>query len=106
MQALKVLVVIMGLMILAGLTLLGAVVASRMTHRPVAPGRAPAATAATQSFAAAPIELPAGAHIDSIKTVADRLVVDIVLPGGDRQLIVIDPASGRRLGIIPLHVAH
>jgi Family of unknown function (DUF6476) len=97
-QALKVLVVIMGLMILAGLTLLGAIIASRMTHR------APAAPAAAPAFSAAPIDLPAGARISAMKVGADRLVIDIVLPDGNHQLLVIDLGTGRRLGTIPLHV--
>jgi len=32
----------------------------------------------------------------------DRLVVDVVLPDGNRQLLVIDLATGVRLGTIPL----
>ena len=36
---------------------------------------------------------------------ADRLVLHIMLPDGDRQLLVLDLASGRRLGTIPLRVA-
>jgi hypothetical protein len=98
-QALKVLVVIMGLMILAGLTLLGAVIASRMAHRP------PTLPASAPAFSAAPIDLPAGARIATIKVGTDRLVLDIVLPGGNHQLLVIDLATGRRLGMIPLHMA-
>lgn len=100
MQALKVLVVIMGLMILAGLTLLGAVIASRMAHRP------PAAPPSTAAFSAAPIDLPAGARIAAIKVGTDRLVLDIVLADGNHQLLVIDLSTGRRLGAIPLNLQH
>ncbi|MGH7061313.1 MAG: DUF6476 family protein [Stellaceae bacterium] len=101
MQALKVLVVIMGLMILAGLTLLGAIVASRMAHHP-----APAAPVSVPAFRAAPIDLPAGSRIAAIKTDTNRLIVDIVLADGDHQLLVIDLTTGRRLGTIPLHLPH
>ena len=100
MQALKVLVVIMGLMILAGLTLLGAIIASRMAHRP-----APVA-ASTAAFSAAPIDLPAGARVAAMQLGADRLVLDIVLPDGNHQLLVIDLSTGRRLGSIPLNLRH
>ncbi len=98
MQALKVLVVIMGLMILAGLTLLGAMMASRIGHR------SPATAAAPQAFRAAPIDLPAGARIATINVASDRLILDIVLPDGNRQLLIIDLVTGRRLGEIPLHL--
>jgi hypothetical protein len=86
-------------MILAGLTLLGAVVASRMAHRP------PAAAASAPAFSAAPIDLPAGARIATMEVGGDRLILDIVLPDGNRQLFVIDLRSGKRLGTIPLHLA-
>lgn len=98
MQALKVLVVIMGLMILAGLTLLGAIMASRVAHRP------PATPASAPAFSAAPIDLPAGARVATIKVGTDRLVVDIVFADGNHQLLVIDLLTGRRLGTIPLHL--
>jgi hypothetical protein len=99
-QALKVVVVIMGLMILAGLTLLGAIVASRMAHR------SPATAASAPAFSAAPIDLPAGARVATIKIGIDRLVVDIVLADGNHQLLVIDLGTGRRLGTIPLNLQH
>ena len=104
MQALKVLVVIMALMILAGLTLLGAVIASRMAHRPP-PTAAPTA-APTAVFRAAPIDLPAGARVAAMKLATDRLVLDIVLPDGNHQLLVIDLGTGRLLGSIPLNLRH
>jgi hypothetical protein len=99
-QALKVVVVIMGLMILAGLTLLGAIIAGRTAHRPTA------APAAAQAFSASPVDLPAGARVAAIKVGTDRLVLDIVLPDGNRQLLIIDLATGRQLGTIPLNLRH
>ena len=97
--ALKALVIIMGLMILAGLALLVAIIAGRAVHRKPAPSPAPTA------FSAAPITLPAGARIATMRVGADRLVLDIALPDGSHQLIVIDLATGRRLGTIPLRTA-
>ena len=35
----------------------------------------------------------------------DRPVLDIVLPDGNRQLVIIELATGRRLGAIPLRAA-
>ena len=63
------------------------------------------AAAVPQAFAAAPIELPAGARIETMSIGSDRLVIHIVLPDGNRDLLVIDLASGRRVGTIPLRFA-
>ena len=35
----------------------------------------------------------------------ERLVVEIVLSDGTRQLLIVDLATGRRLGTIPLRTA-
>ena len=95
MRALKVLVVVMGVMILAGSAALIAVIAGRLS-------KGGPRTALSQPFVAAPIELPAGARIETMSTGSDRLVVDIVLPDGNRRLVIIDLATGRQLGAIPL----
>lgn len=98
--ALKAIVVILGLMILAGLTLMGAILAGRFAHH--APAR-PDAAAAAPGYAAPAIDLPAGAQVDRMTIGGDRLVLDIALPGGARELVILDLATGRRLGTIPLH---
>ena len=54
---------------------------------------------------AAPLELPAGARIETIGVGAERLVMAIVLPDGTRELVIVDIASGRRLRNIPLRTA-
>jgi len=91
-RALKILVIVMGVMILAGFAALIVVIAGRLSR----------GGPATAPFAAAPIELPAGARIETMGIGTDRLVLDILLPDGDRRLMIIDPASGHLLGAIPL----
>jgi hypothetical protein len=98
MRALKILVIVMGVMILAGFSGIVIVIAGRLTHG--APGNAP-----SQPFTAAPIELPAGARIETIGVSSDRLVLDIVRPDGEHRLLIIDIATGRQLGAIPLRIA-
>jgi hypothetical protein len=98
MPGLKALVVAMGIMILAGVAALAVAIAGRVSHRP-------AETAPTQPFAGQPIELPAGSRIEAMSTGTDRLVIEVALADGSRQLVVIDLASGRRLGTIPLRIA-
>lgn len=95
MRGLKILVAIMAVMILAGVTILLVAIADRMS-------RGGPATVSSPPFAAAPIALPAGARIETMSVGGDRLVVDIVLPDGNRQLVIIDLATGHQLGAIPL----
>ncbi|HVC55724.1 MAG TPA: DUF6476 family protein [Stellaceae bacterium] len=98
MRALKILVVVMGVIILAGFAALFIAVAGRMSHpRSAATPSGPAI--------AGPLELPAGAHIENMGVGADRLAVEIVLPDGNRQIVILDLASGRRLRTIPLRMA-
>ena len=96
MRGLKILVIVMGVLILAGSAALVVVIAGRLSRS------GPAAVTPPQPFAAAPIELPAGARIETMSVGGDRMVLDIVLPDGDRQLVIIELATGRRLGAIPL----
>ncbi len=98
MRALKIAVIVMAMMILAGSAVLIVVIAGRLSRSEPAPRPA-------QPFAAAPIELPAGARIETIGVGSDRLVLEIVLPDGERQLLIIDLATGQRLGSIPLRSA-
>ena len=98
MRGLKILVIVMAMLLLAGFATLIAVIAGRLSQR------GPAAVP-SQPFAAAPIELPAGARIETMSVGSDRLVLDILLPDGNRRLMIIDPATGRLIGAIPLRTA-
>jgi len=95
--ALKTLVVVMGVMLIAGVAVLIVVIAGRVSQKPAGTGTAP--------FAAAPIEIPPGARIEAMSTGPDRLVIDLMLADGNRQLVVIELATGRRIGTIPLRTA-
>jgi hypothetical protein len=92
MRALKILVVVMGVMLIGGFGVLVAVVA----------GRLPRGGSAPRSFAAAAIDVPRDARIEAMTAGTDRLVLDLVLPEGQRELVVIDLATGARLGTIEL----
>ena len=98
MRALKILVIVMAVAILAGFATLIVVIAGRMS-------KGGPATTPTQPFAAPPIELPDGARIGGMAVGSDRLVLEIILPDGGRQLVIIDLATGQRIGSIPLHSA-
>ena len=96
MRALKVLVVVMGVMLIVGFAALVAVIAGRVSR-----GGAP--NAATRVFSSPTIDIPRGARIEAMTSAPDRLILALVLPEGGRQLLVIDLASGARLGTIELH---
>ena len=95
LRALKVLVGVMGIMLVVGFAALVAVIAGRMS-------RGSLATSTSGLFAKAPLDLPAGARIETIGVGVERLVLAVMLPDGVRELIIVDIASGRRLGSIPL----
>lgn len=91
---LKVLVIVMGLLIVAGFVVIAAEIARRMSS----PGgvRSPAASAAfTQRIA-----LPSGAQVVSMESVGDRLVVHVRTADGQSTAYIIDPRSGALLGTV------
>jgi Family of unknown function (DUF6476) len=98
MRALKIVVVVMGVMLVGGFTALIVTIAVRVSHRSAPP-------IAPSPFAGRAIDIPRGAHIEAMTAGTDRLVIDLAMPGGDRQLLIIDLATGASLGTIELHAA-
>ena len=98
LRALKIAVVVMGIMLVVGFAALVAVVAGRLSRG--GPAAVPSA-----SVTAAPLEVPAGTRIETIGVGADRLAIAVLLPDGSRELIIVDIVSGRRIGKIPLRTA-
>jgi len=94
MRALNIFVWVMGVVIVVGFGVVAAVIAGRLAHREAAGG--------AQRFAAAPIAIPTGTRIEAMTASADRLVLDLVLPDGGRDILVLDLATGTRLGTIEL----
>ena len=93
LRALKLAVVVMSVMLVGGVIALVAAIATRLAHRAPTPGVA---------FTAPPIMLPHGSVIETMTVGADRIVLQVDLADGTVQLIVIDLASGKQLGTIPL----
>jgi len=92
MRSLKILVVVMGVLLVGGTAALVAAIAVRLSQR------GPAAA----TFAAPPVALPNGARIEAMSTGPDRIVLNVLLVDGARELVVIDLHTGRQLGTIPL----
>jgi hypothetical protein len=95
MRAVKILVVVMGVMLIGGFAVLVAVIAGRLSRG----GNVP------RSFATTAIDIPRAARIEAMTVGTDRLVLELVLPEGGRQLVVVDLATGARLGTIELRAA-
>ncbi len=96
MRALKILVIVMAVMLVVGFAALVAVIAGRVS-------RGGPASTAVHGFAAPPIDIPSGTRIEAMTAEADRLILALALPDGERQLVIIDLAKGTRLGTIELH---
>ena len=93
---LKIFVVTMGVILIVGVAALVAAIGVRLAHRPPPPATA---------FTAPPITLPHGAKIERMTTGPDRIVLDVSLADGSSELVVIDLATGRLLGTLPLREA-
>ena len=96
---LKVLVIVMGLLIVAGFVVIAAEIARRMST-PNA-GRSPASTstASGTSFAER-IALPAGARVVSMTATGDRVIVHVETQGGPASAYILDPRNGALLGTV------
>jgi hypothetical protein len=98
MRALTVLVVVMGVLIVIGVAALIVGIAGKLSRdRPGASIERP--------FGATAIDIPPGARIEAMTASANRLILELALPDGARQLAVVDLATGTRLGTIALRPA-
>ena len=100
MQSIKALVIVMGLLILAGLGLLVYGVIARVSE--VA---GPGAPSARGGFDAASVALPAGCVLAEAHLEAGRLVLRAEGPEGRpdcQQVILLDPANGAELGRVTI----
>jgi len=96
MRALKVLVVVMGVLLVGGTAALIVAIIDRASHRASGPvGR----------FDSAVVDLPPGGRVIGIEAVGERLVVRVELAQGSELLILLDPRTGARLGTVELRPA-
>ena len=93
---LKVLVIVMGLLIVAGFVVIAAEIARRMSTPNAA---RPPASGVASGFSER-IALPSGARVVSMNAVGDRLVVHVETQGGPSAAYIVDPRSGALLGTV------
>jgi len=98
MRALKTAVVVMGVMLVVGFAALIAVMAGRVS-------RGGSSASADHPFPTTAIDVPRGARIEAMTAAPNRLILQLALPDGERQLVVVDLATGARLGTIELRSA-
>src|SRR5215468_1347037 len=99
MRALKVLVVVMGVLLIAGFAVVVVTIMSRMGQRAAvtAPGVAHLAP-----FGAASVTLPADSLVMEVQGAGDRILLRLDLRDGSEMLLVLDAATGTELGRIKL----
>jgi hypothetical protein len=96
LRFLKILVAVMGVLLLAGVVGLAVTIAARLGPRPAPPAGA---------FTSPSITLPHGASIEKMSVGSDRIVLEVLLADRSAELVVIDLATGRLIGIFPLKEA-
>lgn len=107
MKALKALVAFMGVLLIAGLALLGYGLYDRAgkigkgTVSASAPISVPLLSSTGDQFGQMAVSIPAGAHIEQSWVVGPRLVLRLTGAGPDR-LLVLDPANGQVAGTMIL----
>src|SRR5579863_4877752 len=97
LRFLKILVAVMGAMLIAGVVALAVAIAGQMAHR--------SAPLPATPITAPPITLPHGGSIERMSVGPDRIVLEVVLADGSAELVVIDLATGRLVGVFPLKEA-
>ncbi len=115
MKLLKVLVLVMAILIVAGLGLLGWGLTHNVGHKhgaapvvtalPVPPAALPAAAPVASSVPyRTELALPAGTRLEQMAATADRVILRLSDATGQR-LLVLDPVSGRVAGSVILRPA-
>lgn len=93
MKAIKALVAVMTLLLVAGLGILG----WGLSNQAARLGGGKGASLASDAFGTTAVPLPAGARVEQVLAAGDRVVLRVTGGGPDR-LLVLDPASGAVFG--------
>jgi hypothetical protein len=105
MRALKVLVIVMGVLLVAGVIALGFAVQYRLNHPRQAPSGSSGAAAAigpAGAPSATTLDLPQGARVVGAEASGDRLVVRVELAGGSEELIIVNLVTGAPVATVTL----
>ena len=97
---LKVLVIVMGLLIVAGFVVVAAEIARRMSTPNAARPPASGPSGSSSGGFTERVALPSGARVVSMNAVGDRLVVHVETQGGPSAAYIVDPRNGALLGTV------
>ncbi len=89
MQGLKILVILMGVLILAGMTVVGVTIFNRMGH-------------GGGGFASMALTLPKGCHVIGMLNAGDRLALRLGDSPECQVILFVDPRSGQQVGSLAL----
>jgi len=89
-QVLKGLVVVMGILILAGLGVITVTLVGRSS------------SSGGDAFDRLSLGLPAGSRVVSSAASGARLALTVRLPDGSERVVIVDMARGKRLGTVTL----
>jgi len=101
MKALKILVIVMGVMLVVGFAVLVVAIADRLAH-PRSPAPIAAPTVMAPGGERRAIDLPAGAAVLAAQSDGDRVMLRLRLADGGEELILLDWKTGARLGTLDL----
>jgi hypothetical protein len=101
MQALKALVIVMGVLIVAGLAVVVVTIYNRMQARTSTAGPT-AEGGELPAFDRATVPVPAGCRVAGLQSAGDRLLLQLAGVAGCEQILVVDLRSGRLLGRLDL----
>ena len=102
MRALKALVIAMAVLIAAGL---GVIVVALVERAGEPLSDSPKAAAGAPAFGEVRVPVPAGARLVETTVAGDRLILRLRLADGAARIVVVDLATGRRLGTVRLVLA-
>lgn len=101
MRALKIIVVVMGVMLVVGVVALGVGIAYRVNHRPPATPTAMRTIVPPRGVPRS-VALPTGAKILDARSDGDRVMVRLGLADGGEQLLLLDWQTGATLATLNL----
>ena len=108
MRGLKALVIGMGVLIVIGFVVIVVTLVNRSGLESGEAGRAASKAPVSSAPYQTEIEIPAGARITGTAAGNGRLIIHLTLRGGatgttgSARLLIIDPNSGRKIGVIDL----
>ena len=106
---LKIIVIVLGVLIAAGVAVIGVKLAEKNDELAERAGAAPAdaedATVAAPTAIRRGLGLPAGAQVRRMAVGAGRLVLAVVVPGAGERIVIVDLRDGRTVAEIALEGA-